>query len=448
MFKKLNEKLSSAAAAVGNAFGENSEKVGMLRAMGFDASKARDALSATNGNVDRAAELLLLEQSNGNNTNRTIPVRDGGRSEDDEMHRIMQESLRLEDERRIREAKKASTTNSSSVTSGSAGASSKVARTAAMNRAAEAALSRAEASQNRFGTSKLSAKGGKKPTKTKPAEPSNLPSKPVSRPTAARSTSGGLSTHHPNVQVPKQLKDKSKEEQLLRCANRLSPYPPAVDTLLRALTAVRDDPSNEKYRKVDKRTPGYQRTLEGKPGAEDMFLAMNFRKRGPNELVLDRAMVDPALLYLGISALEGARASVEYRNAKQQIQFNKVVVAMRNEVDQSESEALARAALLGKCPSEPPVGRGALVQVSIGDDIKLQRRFDGDDVLRDVIHWLGSNIGSELLTKLYETKDWSLVDLNQYPVVFIDAAANADKTLQNVGCWPSGKLELRPTPEN
>ena len=68
VFKKLTDRLHSAstaaANAVSNALAPSSDQytneIRQLETMGFMSECARQALNATNGNVDRAAELLLL----------------------------------------------------------------------------------------------------------------------------------------------------------------------------------------------------------------------------------------------------------------------------------------------------------------------------------------------------------------------------------------------------
>eukprot|EP00984_Skeletonema_dohrnii_P023027 scaffold12157_cov78-Skeletonema_dohrnii-CCMP3373.AAC.3 len=55
---------------------------------------------------------------------------------------------------------------------------------------------------------------------------------------------------------------------------------------------------------------------------------------------------------------------------------------------------------LTKCPKEPPVGRGAIMNVRLGDEREkidgglASRRFDGDDTLADVLNWLGGYYGA------------------------------------------------------
>jgi hypothetical protein len=205
---------------------------------------------------------------------------------------------------------------------------------------------------------------------------------------------------------------------------------------------VQRDPDNSKFRAIDKTTLGYQRSVEGAPGAESLLRAMNFYPKGPNTLVLERSQVDPALLFLGVSALEQAKDSSEYKDRKRKLRFAKEVEEIRLSGDSSQAEAIRRADFMSKCPTEPDEGRGALLQVVIADD-SVRRRFDGDDVVRDVLNWLGGH-GSIIPEKIL-SREWCLVDLNRYPLVPIDCEKSLGKTLQHVGCWPSGRLEIQPS---
>lgn len=79
---------------------------------------------------------------------------------------------------------------------------------------------------------------------------------------------------------------------------------------------------------------------------------------------------------------------------------------------------------------------------------KITRSFDHDDTLGDVLHWLGGQ-ASVILQKL-ESGEWKLVDRNRqgpeedYHFLKIDSKELRDRTLQYVGCWPSGRLAIVP----
>ena len=400
MFRKLTDRLSSAAS---NVLGTEDPNVQRLVQMGFDAPSARNALEASGGNVDRAAELLLSSGAGASSmiTTAATPAATTSShhsSEEETLRRVVEESYRMEQERQTKNDTAAATTTTTK-------ASRKAVRTAAMSKAALAAEQRAN---------------------------------------GVVSAKVGLSHTHPDIKLIPKLQDKSKEEQVLRCADRLKSSPQAVDTLYRALTAVQKDPDNPKFRKIDKTTAGYQRSLVNAPGAEDLLKAMNYRVHGTQSLMLDRGMVDPALLYLGVSALEQTKLTDEYKQSKAKIAFAKTIQQVRHSADASEAEAIKRAALMAKCPTEPAEGRGALVQVIMAEET-VRRRFDGDDTLQDILHWLGGH-GSVIPEKIM-SREWSLVDLNRYPMAPIDCQANQHHTLQYIGCWPSGRLEVLPSEE-
>lgn len=405
MFRKLQDRLSAAASAVMG--GTEEQGIQSLQAMGFGQEDARRALQATNGNVDRAAEVLLssVTATMGNNTStstaNTAQGPRSGQNGDDALNIALQESLQTEEMRQLQAARSASRTTATT-------APVTTIKSAAANRAGQAALARAS------GTA--------------------LP----------KATPRTVCAHHPDVKVPTKLEDKSKEEQLMRCADRMRSFPRAVDTLMVALTSVQKDPDQDKFRKIDRTTAGYQRSLANAPGAEDMLKAMNFTPRGPDTLILSRDRVDPALLYLGISALETMRQTVEYKEGKRKLQFEKQVREIFNHSDASTEEAIKRANHMSKCPSEPTDGRGALMQVKIADDT-VRRRFDGDDTLEDILNWLGGH-SSAIYEKIL-SREWSLVDLNRYPLAPIDCEEDKNKTLQYIGCWPSGRMEVLPSSE-
>jgi hypothetical protein len=377
MFRKFSDKLQAASSWMTN--GGDAAKIRQLTAMGFSDEAASRALQAADGNVDQAANFLLQHQTPASPVNR----------EEADLQRAMQASL---------EASTPPTT-----------ARTKPQRAAAVSKAAQAAQRRAN--------------GG------------------VVLSSAPSSGNSSLSRDHPAVKIIPKLSDKSAEEQILRCADRLKSSHQAVDTLIKALTAVQRDPDAQKFRTVDKTTTGYQRSIAPAVGADDFLRAMKYRAAGPNRIVLDRHNVDPALLYLGISALEQTKLTAEYQAGKARQMFEKEIATMRSTADSSETEAVQRANYLSRVPTEPTNGRSAFLQVALGAET-VRRRFEGDDTLQDVLYWLGAH-GSEILQRL-EQGEWLVRDINRNPAVSLDPTKHARDTLQYLGCWPSGRLDVVP----
>mmetsp|Transcript_27857 Transcript_27857/g.58841 ORF Transcript_27857/g.58841 Transcript_27857/m.58841 type:complete len:527 (-) Transcript_27857:87-1667(-) len=489
VFKKLTDRLVSAGTTAANTliYGpEQAEKIRQLEAMGFDAERARHALNSTGGDVDRAAELLLLSADDGQQqhggrgaampshnhnaaaaaasprTNRQEGTHVTAHN-DEQMRRAIEESLRVnqqEETRQLRQAEAASMENH--------------------NGKAKGVIDLTGDSPAKAGAAKkkANAAGGvqQKPT-AKQKQPTTAKQQPMKngvksgaainagKAAAARNNNQfapankkTLDQTHPNVQLPEKMSQKSKEEQILRCANRLKTHVMAVDTLLRVLTSVRDSPENPKFRIIDRSNANYVKFVRDKPGAEDLLKAMNYRFIScNNELRLERHLVDTALLYLGISALERVRMSNEYIKGKKQRAFHAEMrrVAKQNgsemqSAGMTEAETAVRLAFLSKCPKEPPEGRGAWMYVHLGDELerveggRVKRRFDGDDTLEDVLNWLGGCYGNEVLDKIRGSKrEWCLCDLNRYPILPLDAEKHGKKTLQYLGLFPSGKLGVR-----
>lgn len=407
MFRKFTDRISAAASAAANAVAGGGDEQGVqaLQSMGFTADQARQALQATNGNVDQAAELLLASgvagSTIGSSSSAPPPPtshNNSNSSSDADIQRAMEASLQAEEQRQLEQARKVSAATTPLPLAPTS---------AAVTKAGQAAVRRAANGQEAF-------QGNKNKTT--------------------------VCSTHTNVKVPAKLQHKSKEEQLLRCADRMKAHPRAVDTISICLTAIQKDPSADKYRKIDKTTAGYQRSLQNAPGAQDMLKAMNFSERGTTHLILHREHVDAALLYLGISALEKVRETEEYKDGKRKLQFAKEVETLFSESNQKEEVA---ANYRSKLPAEPTGGRGALITVQIADKDPMRRKFDGDDTLQDVLNWLGGVSSTSIPEKLL-SRQWSLVDLNRYNSIGapMDCEEDGNHTLQYLGLFPSGRLEI------
>ena len=268
---------------------------------------------------------------------------------------------------------------------------------------------------------------------------------------------------HPEVKLPPKLSNMSREEQIARCAQRVQPHSMAVDTLLRTLTAVRDAPDDPRFRTIDRANANYAAHVRDVPGAEDLLrAAANYRRAPGGRDALRRApgggRRDADLVLRGIAALERARTSPAYREDKRRRAFHAEMrrVARRRRGGGVKAQRRAGAPEGGAViPREPPPGRGTRVVVQLGaEEIaggRVERRFDGDDTLQDVLNWLGERYGGELLERLRgipdgrgdSVREWCLCDLNSCPPLPLDVVKHGKSTLQYLGLFPSGKLRVR-----
>eukprot|EP00569_Conticribra_weissflogii_P019169 CAMPEP_0171447572 /NCGR_PEP_ID=MMETSP0881-20121228/39170_1 /TAXON_ID=67004 /ORGANISM="Thalassiosira weissflogii, Strain CCMP1336" /LENGTH=585 /DNA_ID=CAMNT_0011971985 /DNA_START=169 /DNA_END=1927 /DNA_ORIENTATION=- len=549
VFKKLTDRLTTAASTAAQHatnslwYGrDQAGKIAQLESMGFSPERARHALNATEGDVDRAAELLLLSDDGedvlgaaaataaatqpAGVTNHDVEGRHVAAHNDEQMRLAMEESLRVTQQNEERQLHQAEAASMSNFANGTGTANIPPAKAKATTATQQKPIQQKQPTQKTTNTKKqppirsaAAINAGKAAasrhnisnhSKTKKQPPirsaaainagkaaasrHNISNHSKKTSTSALTTAKSTLDHtHPHVKIPDKLQNKSKEEQILRCADRVKPHVMAVDTLLRVLTSVKSSPGVDKFRTIDRTNPNYVTYVRDKPGAEDLLLAMNYRRiASKNELRLERHLVDDALLYLGISALEQARTSTEYREAKKWRAFHAEMrrVAMQlgggsaeNLVNgMTEEETQIRLAFLSHCPKEPPQGRGAWMHVYLGEEEEkigggyVSRRFDGDDILDDVLNWLGGCYGTELLEKLksrewclcdlnrypilpldvelggcygtellekLKSREWCLCDLNRYPILPLDVEKHRKNTLQYLGLFPSGKLGVR-----
>jgi hypothetical protein len=480
VFKQLTDRLRSAGNAAANTLlhgADQAEKIQQLTSMGFPPERARHALNATGGDVDRAAELLLLAGVDAEPSQQQIPshAQEGthvAAHNDEQMRIAIEESLRVEQQTRSKQKQSGAPSTKNDVID-LTGEDNQMAVKRKNKPLPDAkkpstTLKQTAATTTTTSTNLKSAaaiNAGKAAT-ARHLNPNNNCSNNATKttPTTTTTTNTLLNRTHPNIQLPEKMSNKSKEEQILRCANRLKSHVMAVDTLLRALISVRSMPDNAKFRVIDRNNSNYITHVKDKPGAEDMLLAMNYRPyvvhgTNTNELRLERQLLDDALLYLGISALEQMRKSTEYIEAKKLRTFHAEMKRLAKPASSmTENETTIRLAYMSNCPKEPPEGRGARLFVQLGDDSDekieggcVSRRFDGDDTLEDVLNWLGGCYGNVLLEKLRgntnddenDVREWCLCDMNVYPILPLDVEKHAKKTLQYLGLFPSGKLVVR-----
>lgn len=450
MFRRLANRVNNAVSNATSSLNPdnsanataNDSRVSELAAMGFREAEARHALRVANGDMQQATEWLLSHGSPVGTAGNPIAIPEAARSathEDSEMQRAIQASLLTETQTQNRNKNK-----------NHGQQQQQQHKQATLRSAASKHAGRAAASRH---TNKTT--GGGVPKK-------------------------GLATTHPKVQMPKRLSQHDQEDIIMRCANRIAPYSLSVDTLLRSLKTIQGNPSNRKFHTVDTSTASFQRSLHA-PGVLDFLKAVNFHANYNNHKILTLSHFDAAAFYLGISALEQIQQnSTDYTKDKALRVFQKDLAFALSEKNITAEELSARTKFLSKLPSEPTKG-GSQITIEYGVVLsnlvnanfnnvntknntnntsatasseqqlsltKITRGFDHDDTLGDVLQWLGGQ-ATEIPQKL-ETGEWKLVDRNRqgpeedYNFHKLNVNELRDRTLQYVGCWPSGRLAIVP----
>eukprot|EP00537_Pseudo-nitzschia_pungens_P006829 CAMPEP_0172376450 /NCGR_PEP_ID=MMETSP1060-20121228/67038_1 /TAXON_ID=37318 /ORGANISM="Pseudo-nitzschia pungens, Strain cf. cingulata" /LENGTH=425 /DNA_ID=CAMNT_0013103973 /DNA_START=78 /DNA_END=1355 /DNA_ORIENTATION=- len=421
MFRRLrdrmNDAVSNAASSVSNT-SFSDDRVSELASMGFREAEARHALRLANGDMAQATEWLLSNGSPLGAAGNPITIPESRATtttsapmsqEDKELQRAIQASLQTQQSTNKNTTKQPRQQSAASRNAG---------------------LAAASRNQNKNSARKKS-----------------------------------LATTHPKVQMPKRLSQHDQEDIIMRCTSRVAPYSLAVDTLLRSLKTIQANSSNRKFHTVDTTTAMFQRSLNA-PGVLDFLKAVNFHPNYNNQKTLTLSHFDAAAFYLGISALEQVQQnSPEYTKDKTLRLFQKDLSSALSGTGNADEEMSARRNFLSKLPSEPTKG-GSQITVEYGVILnnataennnnekapqsltRITRGFDHDDTLGDVVHWLGGQ-ASAIPGKL-ERGEWRLVDRNRqgaeedYNFHRLDLEELRDRTLQYVGCWPSGRLAIVP----
>jgi hypothetical protein len=478
MFRRFADRVASAVASVASPLSPSpspsssspSSSLQQLTNMGFSEADGRHALQISGNNVEQATDWLL--------TNRTMTTTTAASTspamqataqmvEDDDLQKALAASLE--------DANNNNNTNNTNTNT---------VRSAASERAGQAALARFD--QKNTTNNRNRNKKNKKKTATTANASTNASTATFNnynnnnhnnnynynnnKPTPVPIS---ISAAHPNVKVPKQLSHHDKEEQILRCANRMAPHPKAVDTVLKSLKQLRQNPNHSKFQSIDTDSAAFSKTLNV-PGAVDFFKAMNYHESpSSNFKVLQLAFCDPATIYLGISALEQVQQTSDvYARNKAQLAFDVELQQLLNQQNQNQQQqqqqqqqqpeqhststttttseeelAQRREEFLRQCPSEPTNG-GSLIVVHLGSSTKISRKFDADDTLQDVLYWIASGTttgggGITIYDKLLG-HEWYLVNRNHQNRAY-NMKTGPPKTLQALGCWPSGRLAVVPT---
>lgn len=253
---------------------------------------------------------------------------------------------------------------------------------------------------------------------------------------------------------------------------RLSEYPAAVDALLFVITKILEKPSDNSRKQVNLTKAVFHKTI-GKSGKWGIRLleALGFVKTRTGEYYnLHRRNENLNKLRLAQDKLKTAQKSEVYSLATEKILFSRQVASLL--VDESDTESASKINFLSNIPPEPREGSAGNTNVRVYfGEADIQRRFASDNTLQNVLDWVCASLHSTLIQRIKEG-EYELIDRTVFPPKLVqlseieksrrksssDSSAidlfkafeNADinsgsenKTLQIIGLWPSGEVEIQ-----
>jgi hypothetical protein len=230
----------------------------------------------------------------------------------------------------------------------------------------------------------------------------------------------------------------SREERITRCCERLAPHAEAVDILHASCTKVRSAPDVERFRKVSLSAGVFKERVGSKPGAMELLYSVGYEPMH-GHLVLQT--YDAALLDHAIRALETAKNSLKYREAKAVLlcEHDKRVSQQAEEA----ASAAKRAAIRAKVPPEPTSADDArsatslcVVTIHVDGQRVAKRRFEADNTLADLHHYIRS------LSPVPMDRALRIHNVTTAPARPLDPDHQHGASLYSLDLWPVSHVEV------
>jgi len=221
------------------------------------------------------------------------------------------------------------------------------------------------------------------------------------------------------------------------CVWQLATMPDSVDILITSIGRVLAHPHEAKYKRVPLSNSKFKTHVADAPGGLELLRAVGY-EREDNALVLQRH--DEALLTMGLSALEAARRSTSYLDAKSEQMLVKALQESKSEW--TEAERSRRDAAARRVPNEPPEGAAGntLLCIHLGDSNDknrcMWRRFESCNTLEEVVAYVESQTPFQIGTNA------ELIDVTLATPKPL-GRDNYGRTLQVLDLWPSGHIRVR-----
>lgn len=258
------------------------------------------------------------------------------------------------------------------------------------------------------------------------------------RAVASRAAAPNPSQAARRASAPGSARTPSREELIVRSVEKLALMPDSLDILITSVGKVLTNPSDPRYRRVPLGNANFKRHVVNAPGGLELLEAVGYERDGDALVLRSR---DELVLALALSALEGARGSSVYLEARSEALLLRALDESRLDWDEAESSRRALAA--ARVPVEPADGAAGNTLLCFHLGAKrdrsrcVWRRFESWNTLADVVAFV------EATTPFQVGRTAELFDVTlSSPAKLVDA--DAGRTLQGLGLWPSGHVRVQP----
>lgn len=234
------------------------------------------------------------------------------------------------------------------------------------------------------------------------------------------------------------------EKHLKVVAVKLSAFPLALDMLVFILQTLIDktkanEPIDKKFREIKATTEKFKASVgKSEEWGDELLKLAGFERAGEWYRL---TYIDPGKLWICKSILEAEKDSTLYKFEKQKVIFEKL---MKDSINDFSTEEAGRRAEMGlRVPPEPTEGsmNSSRIFVFLGSKM-VKRLFNGDDMLHEVLMWIGANYGSMIPEKLQE-RQYELINKSLYPGKPIDYNKESNNTLYGLQLTPSAELHIQ-----
>jgi len=231
----------------------------------------------------------------------------------------------------------------------------------------------------------------------------------------------------------------TREERISKACVTLAPHAEAIDILLTSLTKVKNDPTNERFRKVNVKASGpFKEKVASVPGGVELLYSIGFEPMY-GHLVLQS--LDPSLLEHALACLDSARTTDAYLSTKARKLNAKAAEEARKE--REAAAAIKRAEFLAKVPPEPAENGGSVhstcvLTFTVGGERVARRKFESDNTLEDVLNYVRS------LSSVPVDAQVKLDNVTTAPFRHLDPADKRSSTasLYALDLWPMGTVGI------